>query len=113
MSPRADRKPLDTEKVLTDYAEGKSLREIAQELGISHVHVSRILQKGGVARRPSTNPSIQQRMREARQKKVELQKQAALLLIKQGMTLPDVVVVLGRKPEWLARILKEEGIYAP
>ncbi len=111
MGTQLPRLPIDLEKVRQEYREGRSLRAIAQDYGYSHVHISRMLTKLGEPKRPHTNPEIQQRMREAKAKKVQLQREAAICLCKNGMQPQDVAVVLGHNLDWVRGILKEEGIY--
>lgn len=105
-------KHVDIEKVRAEYREGKSLRELAQENGVSHVHIGRLLKGVGEAMRVPRSLEIRQRMVEAKQIKAIVQQRAAVVLYTQGsMKVPEIASALGRTYDWVTRKLKEEGVF--
>lgn len=103
-------KPLDIAKLRQEYREGRSLRELAKEVGVSHVHVSRALKEAGEPLRKARSAEIQQRMVEAKQHKALLQQRAVSVLFLNGLSPVEIAVVLQRSFVWVGRKLREEGL---
>lgn len=110
---KAKRPPLDIEKVRQEYREGRSLRDIAAEVGYSHVHVRRLLQSAGEPIRKMQRYELQQRMRDAKDRMVDLRRRAAIALYKAGFATPEIAIVVGKTQTWVQAHLRDASIYVP
>jgi len=104
---------IDVEKLRQEYREGRSLRELALECGVSHVQVGRLLKTAGEPLRVPRSNEIRQRMVDAKQTKAIVQQRAAAILLQSGMTPVEVATALGHTYDWVRRKAKEEGMFVP
>ena len=103
----------DVEWMRQEYREGRSLREIAADVGYSHVHVRRLLQAVQEPIRAIPKGDLQKRMVEARTKLAELQAKAVPILFKSGMDVASIATAFQKRPEWVLTVLRDAQVYVP
>lgn len=98
------------EKLIADYEEGRSLREIAAEVGVSHVHLSRVLRANGAVMRARSSSRNTKTANDLRARRLTIQAAHAVILYSYGVDVEEIAVSLGRTPDWVVQEVVSAGV---
>lgn len=92
------------------YEEGRTLREIASEVGVSHVHLARLLKaQGAVMRSRASNTA---KTNAAKADLAQIHSAHAVVLYSYGVPLDEIARSLRRPIEWIADQVRDAGLAA-
>ena len=100
----------DVGKLIAEYDEGRSLREIASEVGVSHVHLSRVLRANGAVMRARSSAKNTKTANDLRAKRFTIQAAHAVILYSYGVDVEEIAVSLGRTPDWVTQEVVSAGV---
>ncbi len=103
--PRLKGRPIDL--LVVEYEEGKTLRQIAADVGVSHVHVARLLKANGAKMRPRSGNTAKANALKA--DFAAVQAAHAVILYAYGAPVDEIAVSLRRPASWVADQIRESG----
>lgn len=107
----ARKKLVDVPKLCQEYREGRSLRDLAQDYGCSHVFVWRALLEAGEPIRTTTSARTQA-LPKTKQRLHHIHAAHAVLLHSNGVPVDEIAFSLRHTPAWVKSKLAEAGIQA-
>lgn len=93
--------------LIVEYEEGKTLRELARDVGVSHVHLARLLKANGAKMRSRSANTT--KVNAAKQNLASVQAAHAVILYSYGAPVDEIAASLRRPASWVADQIREAG----
>lgn len=101
---------VEVQRLVAEYEEGRSLRDIAAEIGVSHVHLARIIKANGATMRKRSSSRNPQTANALRAKRLAIQSAHAAILYSYGVDADEIAVSLGRTVDWVRQEVHAAGV---
>lgn len=105
LGPRLKGRSIDL--LIIEYEEGKTLRELAKDVGVSHVHLARLLKANGAKMRSRSANTT--KVNAAKQNFASVQAAHAVILYSYGAPVDEIAASLRRPASWVADQIRESG----
>jgi len=101
---------VEVPRLIEQYEEGRSLRDLAAEIGVSHVHLARVIKANGAKMRERSSSRNPQAANALRAKRLAIQSAHAVILYAYGVDVDEIAVSLGRTPDWVRQEVFAAGV---